>query len=603
MLGKTSSKDKRGARAGKLSSVPRKPGVYIFKGEKEKVLYVGKAKDLRARLGSYFRKSADLDARKTAMLAKVKDFSCIVTGNELEALALEANLIKQYRPRFNVVLRDDKNYPFIRLTVSEEWPRIEVVRKVKKDGSMYFGPYVPAGSMWEALSVIRRHFGLRTCKYSLDRPMRPCIQHDMGRCQAPCAGLVSKEEYMKTVKEVTLFLKGKNTELLDDLETKMKRASDEMRYEHAAVLRDRIAALGRAFESQRVISPELGDIDVIGYCPEDGEAVFQVLFIKNGIMIGAKDFYLKNIGGLASKDLMHGFVEMFYAKEILPPAEIVLRARPEGVGNLAAWLRQKRGGKVRIFVPREKKRMELLGMAEENARVLLDARRGAGFGRTLEEIRSRLELPSVLETIGAFDVSNISGSEPVGAFVCWSDGEFVKGRYRHLRIKGVSGIDDYAMMRETVGRVLKHEDVVPDLVVIDGGRGHLEAGIRAIGGLSPDIPRPMIVSIAKDPDRVFLTGDGREVSLEDRSSSSLLLKRIRDEAHRFAISFHKKLRGKRLMGSPLEDIKGIGKKRRLALLRQFGSLDAIRKADVDELTAVPGMNRRAAEALRDAFGP
>jgi excinuclease ABC subunit C len=602
MSGRTANKELKDPMAEKLSSVPRRPGVYLFKDRKEKVLYVGKAKDLRARLGSYFRKSAGLDARKAAMLRRVGDYSCIVTDNELEALALEANLIKQYRPRFNVILRDDKNYPYIRLTVNEEWPRLEVVRKVRKDGAMYFGPYVPAGGMWEALSVIRRHFGLRTCKYSLDKPVRPCIQHDMGRCPAPCAGLVSKEEYMRTVEEVVLFLGGRNRELLDELGARMKRASDEMRYEYAAELRDRIAALRRAFESQKVISPELGDMDVIGHFAEGGEAVFQVFFIKGGIMVGAKDFYLRGMEGIAPKDLMHGFVEAFYAKEIMPPEEIVLGVRPGGVGNLTAWLKKKRGGRTRVFVPKEQKRVELLRMAAENARLLLEARRGAGIGRTLEEIRDRLELPSLPESIGAFDVSNISGSEPVGAFVYWSHEVFVKERYRRLKIKGVAGIDDYAMMRETVSRVLRDGEAAPDLVVIDGGKGHLEAGLQALDGLPADVPRPMVVSVAKDPDRAFLPGAGGTVGLEDRSASSLLLRKIRDEVHRFAIGYHKKLRGKRLMVSPLEGVSGIGKKRRLALIRHFGSLEGVRKADVDELASVPGMNRRTAEALKKALG-
>jgi excinuclease ABC subunit C len=589
--------------AGKLSSVPKRPGVYIFKGPKEKVLYVGKGKDLKARLGSYFRKSAALDARKSSMVRGVRDFSYIVTGNELEALALEANLIKQYRPRFNVILRDDKNYPYLRLTLNEEWPRLEVVRKVKRDGAMYFGPYVPAGAMWEALSVIRRHFGIRPCRYRLERPMRPCIQLEMGRCPAPCAGLVGREEYMRAVDEVVLFLRGRNTELLDELEARMRRASDELRYEEAALLRDRIAALGRAFESQKVISPELGDIDVIGChaCGgEGGEAAFQVFFIKSGVMIGSKDFYIRDVGGLQAGELMHGFLEMFYAKEIVPPAEVVVGTRPEGVGNLAAWLRGKRGGRVRIFVPREKKRVELLRMAEENARLMFEARGGAGAAGALLEIQRRLALPEVPGSIGAFDVSNISGGEAVGAFVYWAGGAFQKDRYRRIKIKTVTGVDDYAMMRETVGRVLKEEEVMPDLVVVDGGRGHLEVALKALGGLGPG--KPMVASIAKDPDRVFVPYVEEPVSVEDRGASSLLMRRIRDEVHRFAISLHKKLRGRRFMESPLEKVPGVARKRRLALLRHFGSLEAIRRAGVDELAGVPGMDRRAAESVRKALG-
>jgi excinuclease ABC subunit C len=576
----------------KLSSVPQKPGVYILKGPKERILYVGKAKNLRNRLQSYFQKSSQLDIRKSSMIRNVQDFSFIVTDNELEALALEANLIKQYKPRFNVILRDDKNYPYIRLTINDEWPRLEVVRRIKKDGSMYFGPYVPAGSMWEALAFIRRNFNIRPCKYKLDKPMRPCIQYQMGRCPAPCAGYVSRKDYMKAVDEVILFLKGQNRQLLDELQRKMQKFSDELRYEEAAKIRDRINALKRAWESQRVISPELGDIDVVGFYTEGKDAVFQVFFIRNGIMIGAKDFYLRDIAGMPLNELMHSFLEMFYAKEIIPPEEIVTGVKPDGLRSLTAWLRQRRSSKIKITVPSEGKRLELLRMAEENARVLYRSRKSGGVEATLEELKQRLSLKALPHSIGAFDVSSISGSEAVGAFVCWADGAFRKDMYRHLKIKTVTGVDDYAMMEETVKRVLKDIEL-PELIIIDGGKGHLEAAKKAIGGLKLDV-----VAVAKRPDRAFISASDEPIWLEDHRASSLLLRKIRDEVHRFAISFHKKLRKKKLMESPLEKIPGVGKKRRLSLLKHFGSIDAIRDAEVEELAKVPGMNRKVAEAVK-----
>jgi excinuclease ABC subunit C len=582
----------------KLSSVPRRTGVYILKGPREKVLYVGKAKDLRSRVGSYFQPGADLDARKAAMVRGVKDFSFIVTDNELEALALEANLIKQYRPRFNVILRDDKNYPYLKVTVQEQWPRIEVVRKIKKDGALYFGPYVPAGGMWEALSFIRRHFNIRPCRYRLDRPMRPCIQFQMGRCPAPCAGYMKKDEYLKAVDEVILFLKGRKTRLIEELRRKMELYSRQMRYEEAANTRDRINALERAWAPQKVISPELGDIDVVGHFLEGAEVSLQVFFIRNGIMTGARDFQVKEAGGLPEKELLHSFIEMFYAKEIIPPAEVVVSSRPYGSEALAQWLRKKRGARVRIVVPRRGKKLDLLRMASENARLLLASRAKTGVS-PLGELRDRLSLLSVPESIGAFDVSNIAGREPVGAFVLWSGGQFRKEMYRHLRIRTVEGADDYAMMRETVQRVL--EDIRgqwPDLVVIDGGRAHLEAARKALEGFEEPVEA---VAVAKKPDRAFTSRSEEPVSLEDRLPSSLLLRKIRDEVHRFAVAYHKKLRGKRLMESPLESVRGIGKKRRLELLRRFGSVEAIRDASVEELAAVPGMNRKAAAALKEAL--
>ena len=580
----------------KLFSAPPKPGVYIFKGPKEKVLYVGKAKNLRNRLRSYFQKTAELDMRKSAMVRNIKDFSYVVTNNELEALVLEANLIKQYKPRFNIILRDDKNYPYLKLTVNEEWPRLEVVRKIKKDGALYFGPYVPAGSMWEALSFIRRNFFLRTCKYALDKPMRPCIQHQMGRCPAPCAGLISKKDYMKIVEDVRLFLQGEKKELLSGLEKRMEKFSEELRFEDAARIRDSINSLQQIWESQRVIAPELGDIDVIGFYGEGKGAVFQVFFIRNGIMIGMRDFFLKDTGDISINELLHNFIELFYAKEIIPPDEIILSHRPEGTGTLTKWLKGKKGKRVKIITPVEGKRMELLSMACENAGIIFKNRKQAGFDDVLKTLKERLSLSDIPHSIGALDVSTISGSESVGAFIYWSEGEFKKDMYRHLKIKTVEGMDDYSMMKEIAERVIKNlGDRLPSLMVIDGGKGQLEAAKRAFDEY--DMKGTEIISIAKKPDRAFTLNSDEPFDLEDRSPSSLLLKKIRDEAHRFAISFHRKLRDKRLMESPLEKIHGIGKKRRFALLRHFGSIEGVRKASIDEIAGIKGFNKKVAEKL------
>jgi excinuclease ABC subunit C len=595
---KKKASKKKSALEEKLAALPMKPGVYIFLGPKEKVLYVGKAKALRSRVRSYFQKSGDLDRRKTSMVRDIRDLQFIVTDTELEALALEANLIKQYKPKFNVILRDDKNYPYLKLTLNEEWPRLEVVRRVKKDGALYFGPYVPSSGMREALSFIRRNFGVRPCRYRLDRPMRPCIQYQMGRCPAPCAGLIGKDEYMKEVDDVAMFLKGQKGELLEELEDKMMAYSEEQRYEDAARIRDRIAALRRAWESQKVISPELGDIDVIGSRHDGGEAAFQVFFVRNGVMIGARDFFLRDIEGVPPEELEHSFIEMFYAKEIIPPPRVLVDVRPSEPAPLKEWLRDKRGSVVRIVVPRGGKERELLKMAQENARLHYETKKGTAGDAVLDQVGRRLSLARAPVSIGAFDVSNIGGAQAVGAFVWWQDGDFRKDRYRHMRIKSVEGADDYAMMRETISRTLKNLKEWPDLVVVDGGKGHLETARAA---LSEFKAAPEVVSLAKKPDRVFTLKSDEPIDVEDRSSSSLLLRRIRDEVHRFAISFHKKVRGKRLMESPLQSISGIGKKRRLELLKHFKSLEAMRKASTEELAAVPGMNMKAALALKEAL--
>lgn len=582
----------------KFSTLPSRPGVYILKNEKERVLYVGKAKNLRNRLRIYFQKSVRLDPRKEAMVKNVRDFSYIATDNELEALALEANLIKQYRPKFNVILRDDKNYPYLKLTVNEDWPRLEVVRRIKKDGALYFGPYVPAGSMWEALAFIRRNFLLRGCSYSLDKPMRPCIQHQMGRCLAPCAGKITKEEYLKLVDEVRLFLKGEKKYLLEELERKMKKFSDEMRFEDAARIRDRIKALQRAWETQKVVAPEFRDIDVVSLYKENSMVSFYVLFIRNGIMIGSKGLLMKNIENLSERELLHSFIKQFYSKEIIPPSEILMPVLPSESKSLGKWLSQRKEGTVKISSPKAGKKKGLLLMASENARLAFIDKKEGKIDKLLKELQERLGLKKTPEDIGAFDISTISGSESVGAFIYWKDGDFRKDKYRRLRIKTVKGIDDYSMMQEAVERIIRNlEGNMADLIIIDGGKGHLDVAKRAVEkNIELFREPPMLVAIAKEPDRAYTLTSEEPVSLDGRPPS-LLLKRIRDEAHRFAIGYHKKLRAKGLMHSPLEMIPGIGKRRRLALLRHFGSIDAIRNATINELQSLKGFNQRIAENI------
>ncbi len=587
-----------------LSGIPSKPGVYVFKDLRQKVLYVGKAKNLRTRIKSYFQKSSGLDVRKEAMVKEVKDLTYIVTGNELEAFVLEANLIKQYKPRFNVILRDDKNYPYLKLTVNEEWPGLEVVRKIKKDGALYFGPYVPAGSMWESLAFIRRNFHIRDCRFSFDRPMRPCIQHQMGRCVAPCAGYVSREEYLKMIDEVKLFLSGEKKNLIENLEKTMMTLSEETKFEVAAKIRDRIRAIEKAWDSQKIVSPELGDLDVIGFYREDGEASFKAFFIRNGIMIGSKDFFIKNIENVPDRELMHTFITQFYAKEIIPPAEIVVPLLPGEPKSLEAWLKQRKGGGVKIASPKRGKKKELADMAIENAVFSYRAKRDVTRDELLPEVKEMLGLRKIPDDVGAFDVSNISGNEAVGAFVYWTKGSFQKDLYRRLKIKTVKGVDDYSMMEELIDRIIHNlEGNVPDLLIVDGGKGHLETARRVIEKNMEVLRKfPELIAIAKDPDRAYLITSDEPVSLEDGKQSSLLLKSIRDEVHRFAIGYHRRLREKALLQSPLEIIPGIGKKRRFELLRVFGSIEGIKKASVETIAKLKGFNKKVAENLLKELG-
>ena len=579
----------------KLSDIPEKPGVYLFKDEKGGVLYVGKAKELRNRVRSYFQKSSSLDARKTAMMREVRDFEYTVTGNELEAFVLEANLIKQFRPRYNILLRDDKGYPYLKLTINEKWPRLEVVRRVQKDGAKYFGPYVPSGAMWETLAFIRNTFNIRTCKYSLEKRMRPCIQHQIKRCVAPCAGLIGHAEYMSMIREVRLLLEGKNRGLLDSLEKKMGMLSKEQRYEEAALVRDRINAIRKISESQKAVAPELGDVDVIGFFRSGQAVTFKILFIRNGTMIGSRHFHLRDLSGGSDGYLMENFIGRFYEKEIIPASEVLCPVMPEDPETLASWLSGKRGTSVKVLAPARGIRRRLVEMARENAEILSGSAKDFDPGGIMKEVAAFLRLKKVPEEIGAFDISNISGSEPAGSFVCWAGGDFKKEKYRHIRMDAVPGPDDYSMMREMVRRtIISLEGNMPDLVLIDGGRGHLEAAAAVFEEHKIDRD---IVGIAKDPDRAFLKDSAVPISLEGGGAASLLLRKIRDEAHRFAVTYHKKLRSKRVFESPLEKVPGIGKKRRFALLRHFGSIDAVRKASLEEISEIKGFNKKIAAKI------
>lgn len=581
-----------------LTNVPTNPGVYIFKDRKEKVLYVGKAKNLRNRLRSYFQQSADLDQRKARMVRLIRDFSFIATGNELEAFILEATLIKQHKPPFNIVLRDDKSYPYIMITIAEEWPTVQVVRRIKKDGNLYFGPYVPAQAMWEAIDFIRRTFAIRTCKHQLDKPMRPCIQHQIKRCSAPCAGLIDRDSYRKIVDEVILFLKGERQGLLVRIEERMHLLAEELRFEEAAQVRDRLNLLHKAFESQKVISPELGDLDIIGIYTGDvdtsARVAVEILFVRNGVLIGMREYLLDKPMNERKADMLREVIQGFYAKDILPPPLVIAPALPDSHKVLTSWLGKLRGEQVSIQAPKDGKKRELIDMATENARLAFQRKARKVADDLPEELQERFEFKTAPQTIGAFDVSTIQGSESVGAFVYVEHGDFRKEYYRHLRIKGVPGVDDYAMMRETVERTLLNlDEKIPDLIMIDGGLGQLDVARRVLEDLGIDRD---LVSLAKKPDRIFLTS-GKSIDIRDNARSSLLLRRIRDEVHRFAITYHRKLRDKRLTESLLEQIPGVGRQRRLDLLREFGGLDNIRKASIDDMMKIRGINRALAERI------
>ncbi|GAB4537130.1 MAG: excinuclease ABC subunit UvrC [Thermodesulfovibrionia bacterium] len=594
----------------KIGQIPPSPGIYIMKGAKERVIYVGKAKNLKNRIRSYFQDSAILDTRKLKMVKEVRDIDYLVTENELEALVLEANFIKRFKPRYNIILRDDKNYPYLKLTINEEWPRLEVVRRIERNGSLYFGPYVPAGSMWEVLRFIRRTFPIRQCRYNLERPFRPCVQFQMGRCLAPCSedrrSELDRQRYMEVVEDVRRFLQGEKRELLDRLQQRMNALADDLRFEEAAEIRDRLRNIERAWESQRVISPKLGDTDVIGVYREGDEASIFILFIRNGMVMGQKGFYLKRLHGVEDSELISSFIEQFYCKEMLIPERVIIQIKIDLITH-GLWLSNRKGVDVEIRMPEDEHEDGVLKMAIENAEHFFKTQRGEGFDNTLPSIKRLLNLKENPKRIGAIDVSNISGSEAVGALIIWEDKAFVKDEYRLFRIKTVEGIDDFAMIGEVAGRYLKNlsdeKKMLPNLLLIDGGKGQLDSVMKAIAPFKLPIE---IAAIAKARDehpldRIYLPDKKEPIILEQHLPSTILLQRIRDEAHRFAIGYHKKLRKKRLLESPLEKVKGIGKRRRLLLLKHFGSIDAIRKAPVEEIASIKGMNKKAAEALKRAL--
>lgn len=464
------------------------------------------------------------------------------------------------------------------------------------------------------LRFVRRNFPLISCRFSMERPFRPCVQYQMGRCLAPCAGsrrtAQDRERYMETVAEVKLFLKGEDRALISGIKGRMHDLSEALRFEEAAKLRDRLHAMEKVWEKQRVVSPRIGDADVIGFCRDNGEAAIFLLFIRNGMAVGKKDFFLKRLHGVSTEELFSGFLEQFYSRDMLLPQKVIIPLKGD-FKTENRWLAGRKGSPVRISSPAGGKEADLLKMAMDNARFAFQRHITAGDSaipeETLIEVKDVLGLKTPPARIGAMDVSNTSGTESVGAYVVWEKGKFVKDDYRLFKIRTVKGTDDFSMMGEVAGRHLRNifegRGKLPQLLLIDGGRGQLGAVQKAIAPFQLSVEVAAIAKAKKEQmERIFLPERKGSVPLDPFRASTLLLQRIRDEAHRFAVNYHKKLRIKRVLGSPLEKIEGIGKKRRLALLRHFGSIEAIRKASVDEIASLKGMNRKISLLLKERIG-
>lgn len=592
-----------------LNKIPKLPGIYIMKDNRGGILYIGKAKSLNTRVRSYFQNSRALPPRTRIFLEKVHDIKFLTTKTETEALILESNFIKKHKPRYNILLKDDKHYPYLRLTMEEKYPRLEVVRKVRKDGAAYFGPYTMVKEVRETIRLIYKIFPLRQSTDDLDgQPhRRPCLNYQMGRCLAPCAGLATPDEYAKIAQDVILFLKGRSSELIDSLTAKMNSASAQLRYEEAAIYRDKIAAVKTVQDKQKIISTSLDDQDVIGYCRGKNITIVQVLIVREGKMLGEKNFKMKD--PMETAEILSAFLKQYYTEEVLLPREILLPHEIEDAGVIAEWLSQKRGTRVRIDVPQKGKNRDLVRMAEENAHFALRSEMDQSdiSTRSLEELQETLELKFFPESIEGFDISNISGAYAVGSMVYFLNAQPEKSKYRRYKIKTVEGIDDYAMLREVMlrryGRLLQEESPLPHLILIDGGKGHLNTAFKTLQDLNLQ-DKVDLACIAKGKfrndlktDEVYLFHKKDPILFRENSPSRFLLQRVRDEAHRFAITYHRKLRTKGTLASPLEEIAGIGKKRRLLLLKRFGGLENIKRASMEELTSVPGITEELARKI------
>jgi excinuclease ABC subunit C len=547
------------------------------------------------------------------MVGQVASLDYVVTDNEVEALILESNYIKRHKPKYNIVLRDDKNYPYLRFTTQEPYPQLEIVRGVKRDGASYFGPYVSAKSIRRTLRLIHKIFPIRQCVEPIDgRRERPCLEYQMKRCIAPCVGYCSKGEYDRLVEEVTLFLRGRDRDLLKGLLAKMETASEDLRYEEAARYRDQVRAIERVVERQRIISTGLEDQDVVGLHRFGNKARIQVFFVRGGKVLGDRGFDLRYDVGEDSRELLASFLKQYYSQGAFVPPEILLEAEVPDRELIEDWLSGLRGGRVELQVPQRGKKAHLLRMAQENARFFLEnpLEAGPSAGDLLEELREVLRLRETPRRIEAFDISNIQGQEAVGSMVVFFDGRPRKDEYRHYIIRREGRPDDYAMMEEVLDRrfrrAIQEGGPWPQLVLVDGGKGQLQVALRVLESLAlAYIP---VLALAKGENRrgrndlIYLPGIADPVPLLPDSPVRYLLQRVRDETHRFAVTFHRKRRGRAQIRSLLDEVPGIGPARRASLLRYFGSLEEVREATVEALAGIPHMTQALAQAVKERLG-
>ena len=613
----------------RLLATPESPGVYLMKDGRGVVLYVGKAAILRNRLKQYFGSPANLPNKIQRMLGHLQDFEYIVTDSPAEALILENTLIKRYKPRYNARLKDDKTYPYLKIDLNEEFPRVYITRKVTKDGARYFGPFATSGTVRKTMDLVKRLFPYRSCTKSITgKDARPCLEYYINRCVAPCTGYATKEDYAKVISQVVMFMDGETGTVTRDLKQNMDQASEELQFERAAVLRDRIKAVEKVAEEQRikVDSNPVSDMDVIALAQGNNEAWVEVFFIRNGKLIGRDHFFMQGTQDDTEELVLGQFVKQFYqtAALVVPP-RIIIQHLPEDSETITEWLRQVRNGAVRLVCPQRGIHKQLIQTVADNARQGLAQHRITWMGDTdviqqaTADLQEELSLPLPLHRMECYDISHIQGSNTVASMVVFEDGKPKTTHYRRFKMKTVDGVDDFASMREVLRRRFNRlasaraieqrgeEDrpsvdsfgVIPDLVLIDGGKGQLSAALEVLLEMGlDDIP---LASLAKENEELFVPHTPEPIILPRDSQALYLVQRIRDEAHRFAITYHRNLRSKNSLKSPIDNVSGIGPKRKRMLMRRFGTLKGIKEAAVDDLASVPGMTRSLAIRLKQTI--
>ena len=591
-----------------LKQVPDNPGVYLMKDDSGEIIYVGKARSLKKRVRSYFRKG-NHTYKTSIMVDSIKDFDYIVTDTEMESYILEANLIKKYQPKYNIRLKDDKTYPFIKITTYEDFPRIKKSRVVKNDGSKYFGPFADVDAIYKTINILKDLFKLRSCNYDISEEKqleRPCLNYYIDKCMAPCVGKISSEDYHKLVDQVIMFLSGRQKTLIKKIEEEMDAAAQEQNFERAARYRDAREAVEEISRQQKVMSEDDKDRDIIAIT-EEGNYCVQLLLVKNGKLIGQEHFILDVPEGEAQSEVMSAFLQQYYEQAPQLPDEILINTEINNRDILADRLKQLKGKKVPIKIPERGNKKRLIDMALENAKQNLkkeNIKRKYEEKRTVkavEKLADYLELEKLPTHIEGFDISNIQGTDPVASMVVFKNGRASKSDYRRFKIRQIKGPDDFAMMKEVVNRrysrLLEEDRKLPDLILIDGGKGQLNAALTALRELG--LEQLPIIGLAKKEEEVFKPYEEAPIIIPKNSPALHLLQRVRDEAHRFAVNYHRKLRSRRITHSMLERIPGIGPKKRQSLLKYFGSLAKIRTAEKEELKEVEGISDNLAEVISD----